>query len=380
MIKSAESIDNIQMVDLSGQYRNIKPQVDQAIAKVLQDGRFIKGEEVRLFEQELAEYTGAKHVITCGNGTDALQIALMALQLQPGDEVIVPDFTYVATGEVIALLGLVPVFVDVNRETFNIDIAQIEALITGKTKAIIPVHLYGQCCDMEGLMALAYKFGIYVIEDTAQGIGAEYKFNDGTTGQAGTMGTIGTTSFFPSKNLGCYGDGGALFTNDDDLAWRIRMIGNHGQARQYYHEVVGVNSRLDTLQAAILRIKLNHLDAYSKARSVVAEHYDAALVNDSRYLIPVRDRKSTHVFNQYTLRVNGIDRDQLREYLKENNIPSMVYYPLPLHRQKAYNCYNHDDESLQNSISLCNEVISLPVHTEMKAETQEYIIRRILAF
>lgn len=368
------------MVDLGSQYRNIQSQVDQAIAKVLQEGRFIKGEEVGLFEQELAAYTGAKYVIACANGTDALQIALMGLQLQPGDEVIVPAFTYVATGEVIALLGLVPVFVDVNPDTFNIDISQVEQLINSRTKAIIPVHLYGQCCDMEGLLAIANKFGIHVVEDTAQGIGAWYRFNDGSSKQAGTMGTIGTTSFFPSKNLGCYGDGGALFTNDDDLALRIRMIGNHGQARQYYHEIVGVNSRLDTLQAAILRVKLRHLNEYSKARNLVAERYNAALVTDSRYIIPVRDQKSTHVFNQYTIRVNGIDRDQLREYLKENNIPSMVYYPLPLHRQQAYNCYNHNDQLLQNSVSLCKQVISIPIHTEMKAETQEYIISRILAF
>lgn len=380
MIKLPESIDNIQMVDLGGQYRNIQAQVDQAIAKVLQDGRFIKGEEVGLFERELAEYTGAKHVITCANGTDALQIALMALGLQPGDEVIIPAFTYVATGEVIALLGLIPVFVDVNPETFNIDVAQIEPLITGKTKAIIPVHLYGQCCDMEALLAVAEKFGIYVIEDTAQGIGARYRFNDGSVHQAGTMGTIGTTSFFPSKNLGCYGDGGALFTSDDNLAARIRMISNHGQIRQYHHEVIGVNSRLDTLQAAILRVKLGHLNTYSSARNLVAERYDEALKNDPRYLTPLRDPKSSHVFNQYTIRVNGIERDQVREYLKENNIPSMVYYPLPLHWQKAYRCYIHDDESLPNSISLCNEVISLPIHTEMKTETQDYIIGRLLAF
>lgn len=380
MIKLPGAMNNIQMVDLDGQYRSIQPQIDQAIAKVLQEGRFIKGEEVGLFEQELAEYTGAKHVIACANGTDALQIALMALQLQPGDEVIVPAFTYVATGEVIALLGLVPVFVDVNPDTFNIEISQVEQLINSRTKAIIPVHLYGQCCDMEGLLAVADKFGIHVVEDTAQGIGALYSFNNGSSKQAGTMGTIGTTSFFPSKNLGCYGDGGALFTNDDDLALRIRMIGNHGQARQYYHEIVGVNSRLDTLQAAILRIKLRHLNEYSKARNLVAERYDAALVNDERYNNPARDPKSTHVFNQYTLRVNGINRDQLREYLKENNIPSMVYYPLPLHQQNAYNRYNHNDQLLQNSIFLCKEVISLPIHTEMKAETQEYIIGKILAF
>ncbi|RYE14366.1 MAG: DegT/DnrJ/EryC1/StrS family aminotransferase [Sphingobacteriales bacterium] len=332
------------------------------------------------FEQELAAHIQAKYVIACGNGTDALQIALMALQLKPGDEVILPAFTYVAAGEAIALLGMVPVFVDVDPETFNIDVSQIERSINSRTRAIIPVHLFGQCCDMENLLIIAKKHGIAVLEDAAQAIGASYRFSDGTVKQAGTMGTIGTTSFFPSKNLGCFGDGGAVFTNDDELAKRIRMIGSHGQARQYYHEIVGVNSRLDTLQAAILRVKLTRLNEYSVARNCVAVRYDMAFAGDSRYIIPIRDARCSHVFNQYTLRVSKIDRDDLKAYLEKKGISSMVYYPLPLHKQHAYLNYAHDDEALRNSISICDQVISLPIHTEMKTEVQDYIIQTILAY
>lgn len=371
---------NIQMVDLVAQYQSVKSEIDTAIQNILDNGIFIKGEEIKSFEAELAEYVDVKHVISCANGTDALQIAMMALDLKPGDEVIVPSFTYVATAEVIALLKLVPVFVDVDPITFGINNSQIEDVITPKTKAIVPVHLYGQCSDMEPLLNIAQKHNLFIIEDTAQAIGAVYSFSDGTKKQAGTMGTIGTTSFFPSKNLGCYGDGGALFTNDDLLAKKIRMIANHGQEKQYYHDVVGVNSRLDTLQAAILRVKLRNLDAYSQARNSVANQYDIALKNDSRWEIPNRAKNSTHVFHQYTLKLQNINRDHLKAYLSDHGIPSMVYYPLPLHLQKAYASYPHNPEFLMNSSQLSEQVISLPIHTELDKLTTDYITQILINY
>lgn len=372
--------NKIQMVDLVAQYQAIKPEIDAAINSVLAKGIFIKGEEVKNFEAELAEFSGAKHVISCANGTDALQIAMMALDLKPGDEVIVPAFTYVATAEVIALLQLIPVFVDVNPNTFNIDVNLLEALIGPKTKAIVPVHLYGQCADMEPLLNIAQKHNLYVIEDTAQAIGATYTFSDGTKKQAGTMGTIGTTSFFPSKNLGCFGDGGAIFTNNDELALRMRMIANHGQEKQYYHDLVGINSRLDTLQAAILRVKLKYLNQYADARNQVANWYDEILKADNRWEIPVRASNSTHVFHQYTLKLQDLDRKKLKTYLAEHGVPSMVYYPLPLHLQKAYANYPHSPHDLKHATRLSEQVISLPIHTELDNNTIRYITEVLINF
>lgn len=371
---------NIQMVDLQGQYQKIKSEIDAAIFDVINSAKFIKGPQVETFAKNLAAYTGAKHVIPCANGTDALQMAMMALELKPGDEVITATFTYAATAEVIALLGLVPVLVEVNPNTFCIDPASIEAAITPKTKAIVPVHLFGQCCEMEKIQAIAAKHNLYVIEDTAQAIGAVYTFSDGTQKQAGTIGHIGTTSFFPSKNLGCYGDGGALFTNDDNLAEKIRMIANHGQKVQYYHDIIGVNSRLDTLQAAILDVKLKYLNDYCKARQEVAAYYDQYLGDDPRFEIPVREPNSTHVFHQYTLKLNGVDREAVKKYLAENNIPSMIYYPLPLHFQKAFGSENYSEGMFPISEKLCETVLSLPISTEMDTEQLQYIVSTLKNF
>lgn len=360
------------MVDLHKQYLRIKDEIDQAIQDVLTSTAFIQGPQVKEFGAALAKYTGARHVIPCGNGTDALQIAMMALDLKPGDEVIVPVHTYVATAEVIALLGLTPVFVDVFGDSFNIDISQIEKVITKKTKAIVPVHLYGQCVDMEPLLEIAREQELYVIEDAAQALGAEYTFADGSKKKAGTMGIIGTTSFFPSKNLGCYGDGGAIFADDEALAEKIRMIANHGQRVKYHHDIIGVNSRLDTLQAAILNVKLKYLDGYAARRNDVAKHYDQNL-DPEICQTPVRMKNSTHVFHQYTVKVRKGSRDEFRKYLTGKGIPSMIYYPVPLHLQKAYRRSGFGEGSFPVTENLSKVVISLPIHTEMDAGELDFV-------
>jgi dTDP-4-amino-4,6-dideoxygalactose transaminase len=370
----------IQMVDLKSQYQRLKPEIDEAIQEVLDSGVFIKGTHVSAFENELSDFIGGSFVVSCANGTDALQIAMMALDFKPGDEVILPAFTYAATAEVVALLGLVPVLIDVDSESFNIDIKLIEAAIGPKTKAIVPVHLFGQCADMEPLLQLANKHNLYVIEDTAQAIGAYYTFADGSRKMAGTIGTIGTTSFFPSKNLGCFGDGGALFTNDSELAEKIRMIANHGQKVQYKHDIIGLNSRLDALQAAILRVKLNHLKSFEKARNVVANFYDLKFENHSNFTIPKRSDFSSHVFHQYAIKLNGTNRDELRNHLKSLGIPSMVYYPLPIHFQNAFKNICRLGSDLTVSETLCGEVISLPIHTEMDETQLDFIIKTLLNY
>ena len=368
------------MVDLQTEYQQIKPEIDAAIARVLQKGIFIGGEEVQTFAAELGEYLGATHVIPCANGTDALQIALMALGLQTGDEVITPSFTYIATTEVIALLGLTPVFVEVDPNTFCIDPSAIEAAITPRTKAIVPVHLYGQAANMEAIMQLAHKYQLFVVEDNAQAIGAHYTFSDGTQAQMGTIGHIGCTSFFPSKNLGCYGDGGALYTQDAQLAEKIRMIANHGQKVKYVHEVVGCNSRLDALQAAILRVKLQKLKSYITARQAVAASYDAAFQHISGLSIPTRNSYSTHVFHQYTLKVNCGQREALQQHLQTLGVPTMIYYPIPAHKQHMFAQFGVSNLSLPVSEALCAQVLSLPIHTEMLPEQQQYIIESVLSF
>lgn len=370
----------IQMVDLRAQYEKIKSEVDKAISEVINSTAFINGPAVKKFQGELADYAGCKHVIACANGTDALQVACMALGLKPGDEVITSTFTFVATVEVLALLGLKPVLADINADTFNIDVKAIEKVITPKTKAIIPVHLYGQCADMEVIMALAKKHNLYVIEDTAQAIGADYKFSNGTVKKAGTIGHIGTTSFFPSKNLGCYGDGGALFTNDDDLAYELRSIVNHGQKVRYEYEMVGVNSRLDTLQAAILSVKLKHLDAYAAARRNAAAYYDRAFVACDKIKTPFRSADSTHVFHQYTLTLNGVDREKLKETLAAKGIPTMIYYPKPLHAHVAYKDLKYSDHDFPVAVELSKKVLSLPMHTELEEEQMEIITKSIMDF
>lgn len=370
----------IQMVDLKGQYQKIKPEVDKAIAEVMDNTAFINGPAVKEFQADLEKYLDVKHVIPCANGTDALQIAMMALGLKPGDEVITADFTYVATAEVIGLLGLTPVLVDVYPDTFDINIEAIEKNITSKTKAIVPVHLFGQCADMERIMTLAKKHNLYVIEDVAQAIGADYTFSNGTKAKAGTIGTIGCTSFFPSKNLGCYGDGGAIYTNNDELAAKLRMIAHHGQSVQYVHDVLGVNSRLDTIQAAVLKIKLNHLDEYASARNKAAAYYDKALSGNPKIKTPARVKNSTHVFHQYTLLLNGIDRNALREHLAKKGIPAMIYYPIPLHMQKAYQSSRYKQGDFPVTEKLCASVLSLPMHTELDEETLKYITDSVLEF
>ena len=370
--------NKIQMVDLKGQYQKIKNEVDAAMNEVISSTSFINGPAVKEFQSDLETYLNIKHVIPCANGTDALQIAMMALDLKQGDEVITANFTYVATAEVIGLLGLSPVLVEVNQDTFNIDIDSIERNITSKTKAIVPVHLFGQCADMERIMAIAKKHNLYVIEDTAQAIGADYSFSDGRNFKAGTIGTIGCTSFFPSKNLGCFGDGGAIFTNNDELAKKIRMIAHHGQSVQYVHEVLGVNSRLDSIQAAILKIKLKHLDEYAISRNKVAEFYDKAFSNHSKIKIPSRSKNSTHVFHQYTLQIIGYDRSELREKLTEHGIPAMIYYPIPLHKQNAYKNERFKTNDFPITQKLCDTVLSLPMHTELDVETLNYITNTLL--
>lgn len=368
----------IQMVDLQSQYARIKQEIDNGIQEVINSAAFIKGKKVADFQHNLEQYTGAKHVIPVGNGTDALQIALMALGLKPGDEVITPTFTFIATAEVVALLGLTPVVVDVDWDTMNMDMEAVRRAITPKTKAIVPVHLFGQCVEMEALMHLAKEHNLYIIEDACQAIGAQYTFSNGETKQAGTMGHIGCTSFFPSKNLGCYGDGGAIFTNDDELAARMQAIANHGMVVRYHHDMIGVNSRLDSIQAAVLDAKLPHLDEYIAARQQAAAYYDNAFASNEKVLIPCRAPHSTHVFHQYTLRVIGADRDLLREGLAEKGIPAMIYYPVPLHQQKAYldPRYKDGDFPIAERLAAC--VLSLPMHTELDEEQLEYITSSVI--
>ncbi|SFE78987.1 dTDP-4-amino-4,6-dideoxygalactose transaminase [Chitinophaga sp. CF118] len=370
----------IQMVDLKRQYLKIKPQVDAAMAEVLNNAAFINGAPVQQFTTALQEYLGVKHVIPCANGTDALQIAMMALGLEPGDEVITPSFTFIATAEVIALLQLKPVFVDVDPKTFCLDPVLVEKAITAKTKAIVPVHLYGHSADMEPIMDISRRYNIPVIEDNAQAIGGNYTFKDGTVKKVGAIGQIGCTSFFPSKNLGCYGDGGALFTNDDALAAQIRMVANHGQSARYYHDVVGVNSRLDTLQAVVLNIKLPLLDEYIKARRAVADAYDAAFAGIPQITTPFRAANSYHVYHQYTLQLNGIDRNALQQFLQERQIPAMIYYPVPAHQQKMFTQFGGNNFNLPITNDLTTKVISLPIHTEMDQDQLQHIIDSVHSF
>jgi len=370
----------IEMVDLKGQYNKIKTEIDHAVISCMASTSFINGPAVKEFQLNLEQYLVVKHVIPCANGTDSLQIAMMALNLKPGDEVICPAFTYVATAEVIGLLGLTPVMVDVDPNTFNIAAADIEKAITSKTKAIVPVHLYGQSCDMEPIMKLAQKHKLYVVEDNAQAIGADYTFSDGRVIKTGTIGHIGSTSFFPSKNLGCYGDGGALMTNDDDLANKLRMIANHGQEKKYYHKVLGCNSRLDTIQATILNIKLNHLDDYNNARNAMANYYDEAFSTIDEIVVPERQSKSTHVFHQYTLKVKNGKRNELQKYLSEIGIPSMIYYPLPLYKQEAFQQFISPDFKLATTEKLCNEVLSLPIHTEINIDSISFVCNSVQSF
>ena len=366
------------MVDLHTQYLQIKEDIDRGIQAVIDSASFIKGPAVTSFQQNLEAYTGAKHVIPVGNGTDALQIALMALDLKPGDEVITPTFTFIATAEVVALLGLKPVVVDVDWNTMNISVDAVRKAITPKTKAIVPVHLFGQCADMEALMQIAKEHNLAIVEDACQAIGSVYTFSDGTQKQAATMGEIGCTSFFPSKNLGCYGDGGAIFTNNDELAAKMRAIANHGMVVRYYHDTVGINSRLDSIQAAVLDAKLPHLNEYIAARQAAAAYYDKAFANHPNILIPTRSEHSTHVFHQYTLRLVDVDRDALREALAAKGIPAMIYYPVPLHMQKAYQDTRYQEGAFPVAEKLAACVLSLPMHTELDEEQLAYITENIL--
>lgn len=370
----------IQMVDTHSQYLAIKNEVDAAIHEVLDAAAYINGKAVQEFTRELGNYLNVKHTIPCANGTDALQIAMMALGLQPGDEVITPSFTYIATTEVVALLKLTPVFVEVDPKTFCIDPASVRKAITPRTKAIVPVHLYGHAAPMEEIMAIAKEFGLFVIEDNAQAIGCDYTFSDGTQKKTGTIGTIGATSFYPSKNLGAYGDGGAIFTNDDSLAQQMKMIANHGQQKRYYHEVVGCNSRLDSIQAAVLNIKLKKLDQYNAARQAVAANYNKAFAGNPAITTPFVASYSTHVYHQYTLQLNGVDRDALVAYLAEQKIPSMIYYPVPGHRQDMFASFGLKEISMPVTDALTNSVISLPIHTEIDEEQLNFITTHVLNF
>ena len=368
----------IQMVDLKNQYLKIKKEIDFGIENVINSTAFINGPAVREFQEALEKYLGVKHVIPCGNGTDALQVSIMALGLKPGDEVITTPFTFIATAEVIALLGLKTVFVDVDPATFNIDASQIEKAITTKTKAIVPVHLFGQCCDMEEILKIASKYNLFVIEDTCQAIGATYTFSNGKQKKAGTMGAVGCTSFFPSKNLGCYGDGGAIFTDDDSLAQQLRGIVNHGMFVRYYHDLVGVNSRLDSIQAAILSVKLQHLDEYNAARYSVAQYYNQTFTEYPAIETPTIAPYSSHVFHQYTLKLKGIDRQKLIDKMKEADIPVMIYYPVPLHLQKVFANLGEKEGDFPVTEELCNCVVSLPIHTELTGEQLKYITDNFL--
>lgn len=369
----------IQMVDLNGQYQAIKERVNASIAQIMETSAFINGPEVHAFQKELEDYLGARHVIPCANGTDALQIAMMGLGLKPGDEVITADFTFAATVEVIALLQLTPVLVDVYPDTFNIDIEAIERAITPKTKAIVPVHLFGQCANMEAILSLAKKHGLYIIEDNAQAIGADYTFKDGTRQKAGTMGDVGCTSFFPSKNLGCYGDGGAIFTDNDALAHTLRGMVNHGMYERYYHDVVGVNSRLDSIQAAVLRAKLPFLNEYCAKRKEAAEKYSSAFQGQQHITVP-RIQQPSHVFHQYTLRITNGKRDALAKHLAEIGIPHGIYYPIPLHSQKAYADGRYKETDFPVTNTLVKEVLSLPMHTELDDEQIAYITKAVIDF
>jgi dTDP-4-amino-4,6-dideoxygalactose transaminase len=370
----------IQMVDLRAQYEKIGPEIDNAIKSVLLSTAFIKGPDVRLFEEELQDYMSVKYVVSCANGTDALYLAMMVLGLQPGDEVITTDFTFISTIEVISLLGLKPVIVDPEPGTFNISVEAIRNAITKKTKAIVPVHLFGQCADMESIMDLANRNDLFIIEDAAQATGADYFFKDGFTKKAGTIGHIGTTSFFPSKNLGCYGDGGALYTNDETFARKLRSIANHGMKVRYHYDDIGVNSRLDTIQAAVLRVKLRYLSKFNEARKLVADSYDTAFAGCNSITVPERSVYSSHIFHQYTIKVKDGKRDELKKYLDLKNIPSMVYYPGPLHMQKAYTYLGYKESDLPVTSLLCKEVLSLPMHPEMDSEQLKYITHNILEF
>ena len=370
----------IQMVDLKMQYAKIKNEVDTAVQEVMDNATFINGKAVTDFAASLGQYLGSRYVIPCANGTDALQIAMMALGLQPGDEVITPSFTYIATTEVIALLKLKPVFVEVDRKSFCIDPESIKKAVSPKTKAIVPVHLYGQSAPMEEIMNIARERNLYVIEDNAQAIGSDYQFKDGTRRKTGTIGTIGATSFFPSKNLGCFGDGGAIFTEDESLADRLRMIANHGQSKRYYHDMVGCNSRLDSIQAAVLNVKLNLLDKYINARRQAADYYDQAFANHKKISTPYRAPYTKHVFHQYTLILDGVDRNRLNQYLAQHNIPSMIYYPVPAHRQKMFEAFGGSNYKLETTDWLTERVISLPMHTELDEQQLEFITSKVLEF
>ena len=370
----------LQMVDTKSQYLKIKPAIDNAVLEVLNSAMYIGGPAVNEFAENLAAYHKVKNVVTCANGTDALQIAMMALGLQPGDEIITPSFTYIATVETAALLHLKPVFVEVDPQTFCIDVAAIEKAITPKTKAIVPVHLYGHAADMEKIMAIAKAHNLYVIEDNAQGIGCDYIFSDGTVKKTGTIGDIGCTSFYPSKNLGAYGDGGAIFTNDEALATQLKMIASHGQSRRYYHDVVGCNSRLDTIQAAILNIKLKHLDEYIAARRKAAAYYDEAFANQTKITTPFCAVYNQHVFHQYTLVLNEVDRNGLNAFLTKEGVPSMIYYPVPCHKQKMFDAFGGNSFHLPVTDWLTERVISLPMHTELEEEQQEFIVSKVLSF
>lgn len=371
---------DIQMVDLNAQYGKLGVEIDAAIRSVINSTAFIKGPEVKKFEEELQKYLGCNHVISCGNGTDALQIAMMALRMKPGDEVITTNFTFIATVEVVALLGLKLVLVEPDPHNYNISVDSIRKAITPRTKAIVPVHLFGQCADMESIMKLANDKGLYVIEDAAQATGADYIFSDGTRKKAGTIGTIGTTSFFPSKNLACYGDGGAMLTNDDNLARKLRSIANHGMKERYHYDDIGVNSRLDTIQAAILLVKLKYLDNFNAARRKVADSYDKAFSKHPEIIIPERAGDSTHIFHQYTIRVRNGKRDALKKYLESVKIPAMIYYPGPLHTQEAYRYLGYDENDFPVTSGLCSEVLSLPMHPDMEQEQLDYIILNVLKF
>ncbi|MFM1932225.1 MAG: hypothetical protein RL226_1528 [Bacteroidota bacterium] len=368
------------MVDLKGQYQQIKAEIDTAILNVVDSTAFINGPEVKAFQEELETYLNIKHVIPCANGTDALQIAMMALDLEPGDEVITPNFTFIATVEVVGLMGLKPVIVDVDARTFNMDIEAVRKAITPRTRVIAPVHLFGQCANMDEIMALAAEHNLYVIEDTAQAISSDYKSKNGTVKKAGTTGHFGCTSFFPSKNLGCYGDGGALYTNDDQLAEKARQIANHGMKVRYYHDFIGINSRLDSIQAAILRIKLRHLDAYCNARIAAADFYDRAFADLPQIQTPYRDPQSTHTFHQYTLVLNGVDRAGLQKHLADHGIPAMIYYPVPLHLQSAFASLGYKEGDFPVTEDLCKRVISLPMHTELDDNQLQFITDTVRQF
>lgn len=370
----------IQMVDLRTQYEKLATEIDEAIKSVLKSAAFIKGPEVISFEKELQKYTGVSHVVSCANGTDALQIAMMALGLKPGDEVITTNFTFIATVEVVVLLGLKLVLVDPDPDTFNISVEAIRKAVSPRTKAIVPVHLFGQCADMESIMKIAREHGLYVIEDAAQATGTDYIYPDGTRKKAGTIGTIGTTSFFPSKNLGCYGDGGALYTNDEELATKLRSIANHGMKVKYHHDDIGVNSRLDTIQAAILNVKLRYLDRFNEARRSAADFYDRIFSGCPSVITPERSPNSSHIFHQYTIRVTNGKRDELKDFLGTAKIPTMVYYPGPLHLQNAYRYLGYGENDFPVTTGLCREVLSLPMHPDLEQDQLDYIAHNVLKF